>query len=126
LQELLEKAHNVEVKKTRIERKIYNSLDAKFKLLDAATLQENVLVLHIIFFYELLCLMPLSTIFQLYCGSFIGGGSRSTPRETTNLPQVADKRLHINLYQVQFAMRGIAVTCIEKSPFSCPVVEDFI
>ena len=40
-QELLEKAHNVEVKKTRIERKIYNSLDAKFKLLDAATLQET-------------------------------------------------------------------------------------
>jgi len=33
------------------------------------------------------CLMPLSTIFQLY----YGGGNRITPEKNTNLSQVIDK-----------------------------------
>ena len=60
---------------------------------------KNVLVLHIIFFYELLCLMPLSTIFQLYCGSFIGGGNQSAQRKPLICVwQVTDKLYHIMLY----------------------------
>ena len=31
------------------------------------------------------CLMPLSTIFQLYIGSFIGGGNQSTRRNSTKV-----------------------------------------
>ena len=34
---------------------------------------------------------------KIVSASFIGGGSRSTPRETTNLPQVADKTLSYKL-----------------------------
>lgn len=44
-QELLAKAHNVEVKKARIERKTFNALEAKFKGLDAAELQVRVDIL---------------------------------------------------------------------------------
>ena len=47
------------------------------------------------------CLTPLSPIFQLYGGnSFIGGGNQSTPKKTTDLPQVTDKLYHIMLYRV--------------------------
>ena len=50
------------------------------------------------------CLMPLSTIFQLYRGShFIGGGNRrkppTRPKSLTNY--------HIMLYRVHLAMSGI-------------------
>ncbi|XP_071161944.1 ribosome biogenesis protein NOP53-like [Mytilus edulis] len=40
-QALIEKAHNVEVKKARIEQKLYNALDAKFKKLDKAELEKT-------------------------------------------------------------------------------------
>lgn len=36
---MIEKAHNVEVKKAKIEQKLYNALDAKFKKLDKAELE---------------------------------------------------------------------------------------
>ncbi|XP_063426799.1 ribosome biogenesis protein NOP53-like [Mytilus trossulus] len=40
-QALIEKAHNVEVKKAKIEQKLYNALDAKFKKLDKAELEKT-------------------------------------------------------------------------------------
>ena len=44
------------------------------------------------------CLMPLSTIFQLYRGGcfFLGGGNP----KTTDQPQVTDKLDYIILYRV--------------------------
>jgi hypothetical protein len=36
------------------------------------------------------CLMPLSTITQLYC--FIGGGILSTPGKTNDLPQASHRQ----------------------------------
>jgi hypothetical protein len=48
------------------------------------------------------CLMPLSTIFQLYRNDqVIGGGNQSTQRKVT------DKLYHIMLYRVHLAMKAV-------------------
>ena len=47
----------------------------------------------------LLCLTPLSTIFELYCGSSVSLVEETEyPDKTTDLPQVTDKLYHIMLY----------------------------
>jgi hypothetical protein len=59
------------------------------------------------------CLLPLSTIFKVYCAvSAIGGGNQEYTEKTTHMAQVTDKLCHILLYRVTLAHAGFELTTL--------------